>query len=75
MRNELPPQSGLLTRKQAADYLGVNQGTLAVWACTGRYDLQMVKIGRLAKYRLSDLDLFIESNLKLTESNKQELIQ
>jgi excisionase family DNA binding protein len=50
----------LLTRKEAAHYLGVTERTLAVWACTKRYDLTYVKIGRLAKYRLSDLNAFIE---------------
>ena len=54
-------QSGrdLLTRKEAADYLGVAVRTLAVWKSTGRYNLPVVKIGRLAKYRKADLDAFI----------------
>ena len=51
--------SDLLTRKEAAEYLGVSTQTLAIWRCTGRYGLSMVKIGRLAKYRKSDLDEFI----------------
>lgn len=54
-----PPQSGLLSRKEAALYLGVSENTLAIWQSTGRYSLPMVKIGRLAKYRKSDLDAFI----------------
>ncbi len=49
----------LLSRKDAARYLGVSEGTLAVWKCTGRYALPCVKIGRLAKYRRADLDAFI----------------
>lgn len=52
-------QSGLLTRAQAAAYLGVSPRTLAVWKSTGRYGLPVVKIGRLAKYRKADLDAFI----------------
>ena len=51
----------LLTRKEAAAYLGVTTQTLAIWKCTGRYRLPVVKVGRLAKYRKSDLDAFIES--------------
>lgn len=51
----------LLTRKEAAAYLGVTTQTLAIWKCTGRYSLPVVKIGRLAKYRKSDLDAFIQS--------------
>ena len=52
--------SALFTRREAAHYLGVTEQTLAVWASTKRYDLPMVKIGRLAKYRKTDLDAFIE---------------
>lgn len=53
--------SNLLTRKEAAEYLGVKEDTLAVWACSKRYELPMVKIGRLVKYKQSDLDGFIQS--------------
>ncbi|WP_010302578.1 helix-turn-helix domain-containing protein [Candidatus Odyssella thessalonicensis] len=56
-------KSELLTRKEAAKYLGTTESTLAVWACTKRYQLPMVKIGRLVKYRLSDLENFIESRI------------
>lgn len=49
-----------LTRKEAAEYLGITTRTLAVWACVKRYNLPYVKIGRLVKYRRSDLDIFIE---------------
>jgi len=52
-------QSDLITREQAAEYLGVTPCTLAVWACTKRYNLSFVKIGRLVKYRRSELDAFI----------------
>jgi len=53
----------LLTRKQAADFLGVKETTLAVWKCTGRYNLPSVKIGRLVKYRVSDLEQFIKDGV------------
>jgi excisionase family DNA binding protein len=52
----------LLTREQAANYLGVKTSTLAVWACTKRYNLPFVKIGRLCKYRLDVLEEFVERN-------------
>lgn len=55
-------ESPLLTREQAANYLGVTTSTLAVWACNKRYGLAFVKIGRLCKYRLQDLDAFIARN-------------
>ncbi|MBI4293637.1 MAG: helix-turn-helix domain-containing protein [Betaproteobacteria bacterium] len=55
------PKSDLLTRKEAADYLSVEESTLAVWASTRRYNLPMVKVGRLCRYRKADLDAFIAS--------------
>ena len=52
----------LLSRNEAANYLGVKKSTLAVWASTKRYPLPIVKIGRLCKYRLKDLNSFIVRN-------------
>ncbi|MBZ0189782.1 MAG: helix-turn-helix domain-containing protein [Candidatus Obscuribacterales bacterium] len=57
-------RSELLSRREAAAYLGVAEQTLAVWTCTKRYDLPYVKIGKLVKYRLVDLDEFIAKNLR-----------
>lgn len=45
--------------KQAADALGVKATTLAVWRSTGRYNLPFLKVGRLVKYRVSDLAEFL----------------
>ena len=52
----------LLTRDQAAIILGVKTQTLSVWASTKRYDLPYVKVGRSVRYRMSDLQRFIERN-------------
>ncbi|MBN8827956.1 MAG: helix-turn-helix domain-containing protein [Sphingobacteriia bacterium] len=52
----------LLSRKEAAEFLGVTVGTLAVWTSTNRYpSLPLTKVGRLAKYKLSDLMNFIDN--------------
>lgn len=40
----------LWDRHQAADYLKLQPGTLAVWDCTKRYDLKPIKIGRSVRY-------------------------
>lgn len=53
-------ENDLLNRKEAAIYLGVNEHTLAVWACVKRYKLPYIKVGRLVKYRRIDLDTFLE---------------
>jgi len=50
----------LLTRKEAAAYLGVKEITLAIWKSTKRNGLPVVKVGRLAKYRYGDLLNFVE---------------
>jgi excisionase family DNA binding protein len=53
--------SDLVSREEAAAYLGVSPKTLATWASTKRYPLPVVKVGRSVKYRVSALDTFIES--------------
>ncbi|HEY1999399.1 helix-turn-helix domain-containing protein [Paraburkholderia sp.] len=55
-------QKELIDRTAAAAYLGTKPQTLAVWACTKRYPLPYVKIGRRVMYRLADLEAFIELN-------------
>lgn len=55
------PTDRLLDRPEAADYLGVKTTTLENWAATRRYPLPFVKVGRRVKYRVSDLEAFIES--------------
>lgn len=54
-------ESELLTRPQAADYLGVKPDTLAVWSCTHRYALPYLKVGRAVRYRKADLDAWLDS--------------
>ena len=51
----------LLDEKQAAELLQVKPGTLAVWRSTGRYAIPFVKVGRSVRYRLSDLNSWLES--------------
>lgn len=58
-----PQGRELRTRQEAAAYLGVKAQTLAAWACTQRYPLPFVKIGRRVMYRIADLDAFVLANL------------
>lgn len=55
------PRAVLLTRKEASAYLGVSPSTLANWACTKKFNLRYVRVGRSVKYRQSDLDAFVLS--------------
>ena len=52
----------LLTRKEAAEFLGLAPQTLAVWASTRRYDLPYIRVGRAVRYRFSALSAFLERN-------------
>lgn len=56
-------ENRLLSRKQAAEILGVSPNTLAVWTCHKKQALPIVKLGTLVKYRYSDLLNFIERNV------------
>lgn len=58
----------LLDDKQAAEYLTVSPGTLSVWRSTGRYSLPFVKVGRMVRYRLSDLDEWLAARSRETGS-------
>ena len=53
----------LLDTTQTAEYLGITQDTLAVWRCQRLYNLPYIKVGRLVKYRLSDLNNFLNSRV------------
>ena len=59
----------LLTSEQVSEILGVNTHTLAVWRCTGRYNLPYIKTGRLVRYKDTDVAAFINSSTKSNFSN------
>ena len=67
--NEIVRQSaalnGLLDGKQAASILNVSPGTLSVWRSTGRYSLPFVKVGRSVRYRLSDLESWLDGRTRI----------
>jgi excisionase family DNA binding protein len=51
----------LLTTAQAADLLGIAEGTLTVWRCTRRTELPYLKVGRCVRYKRSDLDAWVRA--------------
>lgn len=51
----------LFTSEKAALYLGIKKDSLSVWRCTKRYKIPYIKVGRLVRYRKSDLDSWLES--------------
>lgn len=54
--------SDLLTRAEAAEFLGVKKSTLDCWGYTGRHNLPFIKKGgKYVRYRLSDLQAFLDA--------------
>ena len=51
----------LLDTTEAAAILDVVPGTLEVWRSTKRHNIPFVKVGRLVRYRRSDLVAWLES--------------
>lgn len=49
----------LLRPEVVARMLDVNEGTLAVWRTTRRYPLPWVKVGRVIRYKMEDVQNFI----------------
>lgn len=54
-------QAELLDNDPAANYIGIKGGTLEVWRSTKRHQIPYIKVGRLVKYRKSDLDAWLTS--------------
>lgn len=53
--------SKLLSPRETAEILGTTPGVLSVWRTTKRYPLAFVKVGRSVRYRIEDVQAFINS--------------
>jgi excisionase family DNA binding protein len=60
----------LLTPKQAAELLGLPEGTLAQWRSQRRGPPYVKMEFRLVRYRRSDLEEWIEKRMVQTEADK-----
>lgn len=56
----------LVDEVKAAKILGVTRGTLQVWRSCGRYSIPFIKVGRLVRYRISDLEAWLVSRTRAT---------
>jgi hypothetical protein len=54
-------KSKLMNREEAANFLNVKTQTLAVWACR-KIGPAFLRVGRSVKYKLSDLESFLDSS-------------
>jgi hypothetical protein len=57
----------LLDARAAAEFLGLQPNTMAVWRSTRRYDLPWVRVGSRVRYRLRDLEAFVQARTVGTE--------
>ena len=53
----------LMIPAEAADYLGVSERQ--VWRLIGRKDLPRVKVGKLVRVHIDDLDAYIDARRKV----------
>jgi len=72
MEADTKKQDVLKSPEQAAGVLNTSIQTLANWRATGRYALPYVKVGRLVRYRESDLVAFIAANTVAPQSLVKE---
>jgi excisionase family DNA binding protein len=54
-------QRRFLTRKEAAEFLGVKEQTLNTWKWAGRHNLPCIKVGRSIRYDINDLEKWLQS--------------
>lgn len=59
------PGGHRFNRREAAEYLGVGEGTLAKWASIGHPFIPYYRIGKKAIYLQDDLDaVFVENRVE-----------
>lgn len=52
----------LLNNAEAAALLNIKPGTLNIWRSSKRYNLPYVKVGKAVRYKVEDIEAFIEKN-------------
>lgn len=57
----------LLSTREAARFLTARPNTLEIWRIQG-HGPRFVKIGRMVRYRLSDLEAFVEAGIRQSTS-------
>lgn len=62
------PDHNHLRTHQAADYLGISESTLAKWRVSGTGPV-FGKLGRTVIYRRSDLDDWVQENIRRSTSD------
>jgi excisionase family DNA binding protein len=58
----------VMTTAQAADYIGISKRTLYAWSAK-RIGPDSIQVGRLVRYRKSDLDYWLSLNVRPSIAN------
>jgi excisionase family DNA binding protein len=58
---EIEKKKLLLTAEEVAELLSIRPQTLALWRSQKRYGLPYYKIGGMIRYKLSDIEKWLES--------------
>lgn len=69
LSNQNTKSETLLKPQDVAERSGVSVTTLATWRCTKRYPLAYVKVGRLVRYRMGDVEAFEVERLREVIAN------
>jgi excisionase family DNA binding protein len=56
-----PANDRMLSAKEVAEVLGVHEDTVFGWAASG--DIRSYKLGRVRRFRQSDLDAWIDARV------------
>jgi excisionase family DNA binding protein len=51
-----------LSTQEVAKYLNLSPNTLAEWRSTGKVKIPYLKIGKIVRYSLTDVNKFLENN-------------
>ena len=54
----------LLNEFEAAEYLRLSVATLRTWRSTRSQNLRFIKLGSSVRYRISDLETFVDSSTR-----------
>jgi predicted site-specific integrase-resolvase len=60
--NDAKALDRLLTTSEVCDLWGFEPQTLRKWRCTGRGDLNFIRIGKSIRYRQSDIEAYLVTN-------------
>ncbi len=63
-------QKDFLTTRQAAELLGLKPNTLEIWRLRGTGP-KFCKFSRAVRYRLTDLETYIQARTRTSTSQKQ----